>query len=637
MQRVRRFHAALLGLVCCVSLGGCLNDPFLLQPELQIEPGAPAGWSINTSTAAIGVTTTDVKEGAKALYLSSAFVNGIGNFTISQTFIADDYRGRRLRLTAWVKPRNIGTFNVSGLFMRVEGWGTLLQFDNMISRPISGSGNWRQVQIVVDVPTTAVGITIGAQFQGTNTLLIDDLRLDIVGNDVASTNRILQPVATDTDSAGIAVRYARRPRAPINLAFEGVAAVDVATTTFLQQQATLLTTTDPTAATTDLDAARARVDAARIHGLGVAANGTRELLRLRDRVTRWLVRDLGARLLILDAPAAEAALLDRWLTTGVGDPAALLRGLHVTSWRTQETLDALVWLREWNRTAPSGARVTLRGVDPRYAGSAIDSVVAFVSRRDASLAADIRERYSCIDAYRNRGATPGQPLSIYANSNGDLRTRCAEALADAVTVVERVGVAAPEYAEMRQLAVVVQQFEFIARQSVAANQTRARYESMASSVEWARSQSGGAARTVLWMDAAQLSRRPATFGTLMRTFAGESYQPWLFLAGSGQTLAAPTGETELATLAAFAFELTPRRSLEEAFTSTARPLLLLDALRIASGGPSAAWLIGPIQARVFPAVWPNGGETVAFGEYLLPNDVDFLAWARTSAAATPLN
>ncbi len=220
--RSRRDLAALL-LVVSTTTSGCLNENLIKQPELTIVPGAPPGWNGTGGTSGIGTTVSDRHGGTTSAYMSSAFQAGfLTNYLLAQAIRADSYRGKRVRLSAWVKPRNIANASFSGIWMRVDGPGVTLEHDNMARRAVSGYGNWRQVSVVLDVPNNAIGITFGAQFQATNTLLVDDMLLEIVGTDVVSTNTLTAPIPDGRDSATTVAAYERSAASPVNLDFEGV-------------------------------------------------------------------------------------------------------------------------------------------------------------------------------------------------------------------------------------------------------------------------------------------------------------------------------------------------------------------------------------------------------------------------------
>lgn len=222
-QRARQLVVGPALVAAMVAVAGCHPESLIKQQELSIIPGLPAGWTGTQNTSGIGTTITEVHGGKTAAYLSGAFdVLTLNSFTLVQYLRADNYRGKRMRLSAWVKPRNVTNTAYSGIWMRVEGPGTTLAFDNMATRAVSGYGDWRQVSVVLDVPASAIGIAFGALFQASNTLLVDDFQLEEVSTAVASTSTVTTPVTGTADSATTVANYAGKPFAPVNLGFEGL-------------------------------------------------------------------------------------------------------------------------------------------------------------------------------------------------------------------------------------------------------------------------------------------------------------------------------------------------------------------------------------------------------------------------------
>ncbi|MBB5911199.1 erythromycin esterase [Nocardia transvalensis] len=101
----------------------------------------------------------------------------------------------------------------------------------------------------------------------------------------------------------------------------------------------------------DLAPLREGARAAVVVGLGAAARDTRELSVTAHRVLRVLVEDLGFRALALEGDDAAGVAVDDYVRTGAGDPRALMAGAR-SFWRTQELLDVVTYLREYNVRHP---------------------------------------------------------------------------------------------------------------------------------------------------------------------------------------------------------------------------------------------------------------------------------------------
>lgn len=117
-------------------------------------------------------------------------VKGFG--TLMQDCLPDKFMGKRLRMTAYVKTKDVAEW--AGLWMRIDQKGSseTLGFDNMHAgkndRSIKGTTDWTKYEIVMDVPHKASNIAYGALLVGTGQIWFDKLSFEIVDNTVATTN-----------------------------------------------------------------------------------------------------------------------------------------------------------------------------------------------------------------------------------------------------------------------------------------------------------------------------------------------------------------------------------------------------------------------------------------------------------------
>ena len=141
---------------------------------------------------------------------------GLG--VVSQGVRADDYRGKRVRFSAFVKTIDV-VGKSAGIWMRVDGADGSYAIDNMTDRPVSGTHDWIRVSAVLDVPRDAAGIMFGALMRSTGEMWIDDATFEIVGKDVPVTTVESGRITDDSWMWGL--RNYRGTRAvPINLGFE---------------------------------------------------------------------------------------------------------------------------------------------------------------------------------------------------------------------------------------------------------------------------------------------------------------------------------------------------------------------------------------------------------------------------------
>ncbi|MGW6568842.1 erythromycin esterase family protein [Streptomyces sp. NPDC054975] len=160
---------------------------------------------------------------------------------------------------------------------------------------------------------------------------------------------------------------------------------------WLTEHARPLGTLTPGAPTDDLKPLGESLRGARIVGLGESTHGTGEFFRLKHRIVEFLVREEGFTTLAMEASESAARALDAYVRHGVGDPARLVARLGFWTWRTQEMLDLVEWLRAHNRVLPEDRRVRFAGTDPQRSADSVEAVAAFLRASSPERAEDVRE------------------------------------------------------------------------------------------------------------------------------------------------------------------------------------------------------------------------------------------------------
>jgi AraC family transcriptional regulator len=73
--------------------------------------------------------------------------------------------------------------------MRIDKGETAVGFDNMEQRAIHGTRPWTMYEVVLDVPADATGISFGALLSGAGEVWLNDVKFDVVGQEVHTTGR----------------------------------------------------------------------------------------------------------------------------------------------------------------------------------------------------------------------------------------------------------------------------------------------------------------------------------------------------------------------------------------------------------------------------------------------------------------
>jgi erythromycin esterase len=89
-------------------------------------------------------------------------------------------RGRALRLTGFIRTEGIAS-GYAGLWMRIDGVGGAIAFDNMAQRGVQGTTSWTKYEIELPVDSGASAIVLGALHPGVGTAWYDSLTIEVVG------------------------------------------------------------------------------------------------------------------------------------------------------------------------------------------------------------------------------------------------------------------------------------------------------------------------------------------------------------------------------------------------------------------------------------------------------------------------
>jgi hypothetical protein len=96
--------------------------------------------------------------------------------------------GKRIRISAYIKSENVQ--NNAGMFLIANSstenqWET---FDPGLDRSLTGTTDWKKIDIVFDVYPKTTGIQCGFQLSGAGTVWMDDVRIEIVDDSVPTTD-----------------------------------------------------------------------------------------------------------------------------------------------------------------------------------------------------------------------------------------------------------------------------------------------------------------------------------------------------------------------------------------------------------------------------------------------------------------
>lgn len=114
----------------------------------------------------------------------------------------------------------------------------------------------------------------------------------------------------------------------------------------------------------DLAALDAFIGDTRIVAMGECTHGSSEIFSMKHRMLEFLVKKKGFTIFSIEANMPEAYALNQYIMYGKGDPKELLAGMYFWTWNTQEVLDMILWMKQYNDTA--AAKIMFTGFDMQF-------------------------------------------------------------------------------------------------------------------------------------------------------------------------------------------------------------------------------------------------------------------------------
>jgi len=237
---------------------------------------------------------------------------------------------------------------------------------------------------------------------------------------------------------------------------------------------------------------------ARVVALGEASHGNSEFFTMKHRLVECLVTEKGFNVFAMEAPWAESNRVNEYIQTGEGNPGRLLAGLHYWVWNTDEVLDLILWLREYNQQRGERPAVSFRGFDMQMPHLAYENLLAYLTAVDPAGRDAVESELSCLVEH---GLGP-KAYERYPRLTPFQHSRCQEGLQNSYDLLtarraEYETADSPSaYADALQSIRSLRQYEQLLREPD--DRTNLRDEAMAQNVRWLLDQAGEDARIIVW-------------------------------------------------------------------------------------------------------------------------------------------
>lgn len=344
----------------------------------------------------------------------------------------------------------------------------------------------------------------------------------------------------------------------------------------------------------ELDSFAGLIGRARIVAIGESRHDTSEQFALRALLTRNLVEDFDFRVIVLEESFSHAMALDAYVTTGEGDLRSVLNALAGWYlWDTEEMVDFLTWVRQFNETVPADDMIRISGMDITAPAQGIRHAVQVADSLDSS--ADWAEREYGLGLHA--GDFWPQILGRYADLPETDEERIRRNLKDLADFLEIEAREAESAADLRVAAIEAaigrRAHDMFSSEGIA-QIGEMRERGMADVVDWIISENGVTASTIVWTHnlhaATTQFRMPemaegylTPLGVLLRESYGAYYVAIGATFGSGEyEEGSPPGGR--------VFERPGPETIDGALSQTGPPAVLVDLASLDESSPAIEWL-----------------------------------------------
>ncbi len=244
----------------------------------------------------------------------------------------------------------------------------------------------------------------------------------------------------------------------------------------------------------------------RIVGLGEFTHGSKEVFTMKHRMLEYLVKEKGFTIFAIEANMPEAYKLNDYIINGKGNAKELLGGMYFWTWYTQEVLDMIEWMKQYNDT--SSKKIYFTGFDMQFYKTALTNVKAFFTKYDIPFA----EKITAFDS------TASKLVYKLHYDNSKAAAPLVEIATDILNEFESSARAKQDadYAWIKQNITILWQY------ALSNTQKQSRDESMAQNVQWIAEQNPGS-KIVLWAHNGHIHKKKYWMGKFLEQKFGDNY------------------------------------------------------------------------------------------------------------------
>jgi hypothetical protein len=155
--------------------------------------GGTKGWTFRGGPSQNfdwGIDTNMVYQGKPSFFIKTKEGDSKGKYVLQQAFLADEYRGKRLRLSGFLKTEHVEGFSKehggTTLWLQIQGVNETLRQANAQEHAL-GTHDWVRRELEVEVPQTSISVGLALVFLGRGQVWLSDVQLEVVDENTSAS------------------------------------------------------------------------------------------------------------------------------------------------------------------------------------------------------------------------------------------------------------------------------------------------------------------------------------------------------------------------------------------------------------------------------------------------------------------
>ncbi|USL96101.1 erythromycin esterase family protein [Riemerella anatipestifer] len=328
-------------------------------------------WRSNKKNQSIEIDTLVKFEGNRSLKITGESISSDdkNDFAVVMQTIPKKYlNGKEFVLKARIKSKS----NFDGVafpYLRtLDKDKKNVSFLNQQDKPVKGNTDWQEVTIKIPILENVENLDFGFVYKGKGIAWFDKVEILLDGKPIE------KPVKELTPEQITAIKKYVYP----------------------------LSSFEPTSSdNTDLEILKTLVGNSKVVALGEATHGTSEIYKMKDRLTRYLVKNHKFDIFSLEAYMQQAYLANDYTIKNTATLNEALQNLVFFVWKTEEMSTMLQWMKQYNN---GSQKILFTGFDMQDATEPIKQLYEAFSE-DKDIVKKIEKLSSTVKefAYENRG------------------------------------------------------------------------------------------------------------------------------------------------------------------------------------------------------------------------------------------